>query len=67
MHTILSLIYSGTEVSDLRSQIADLFSLTDRASFVIGDGIINTFGGVAVGTAGVAGLDTIALWPLARE
>jgi hypothetical protein len=60
-HTILIVVYSCPQLADLRPQVPNLFRLADRAGFFVGDMLIHAFGGVAMGTAGVAGLDSVTL------
>lgn len=46
---------------DFRPQVADLFGLADGAQVIVGNGFVDTFGGIAVGTTGMARDHAIAL------
>ena len=59
--TILFIVYSCPQLADLRPQVPNLFRLADGAGFFVRDMLIHAFGGVAMSTAGVAGLDSVTL------
>ena len=60
--TIVPLVYPSTEFPNLRSQVPNFLGLADGASlFFIGDILIHAFRWIPMGTAGVAGFDSVTL------